>query len=378
MKYNYIIVGAGLSGCVIAERIATQLNKTVLLIDKRNHIGGNCYDKLNEEGILVHQYGPHWFHTNDKSIFSYLSAFTDWRLHEHKVRTSVDNMLLPIPINRDTINQLYKMKLGSPEEVQLFYDSVRIKEIVHPQNAEEMIISQVGYDLYEKFYKNYTIKQWNVHPKELHASITARIPIRTNTDDRYFTDTYQGVPKHGYTEMFKRMINHKNITVALDTDFANINTLASFNQVIYTGPIDTFFDYSFGALPYRSLRFEHKTINQEFYQECQQINYPNDFGYTRIVEWKHATGQKHAKTSITMEYPCKWEPGKEPFYAVQTQESDLLYKKYRAAADELRTVKFCGRLADFKYYNMDQVIGRALTFFKKEIVSSMLNRQLSI
>lgn len=367
MQYNFLIVGAGLSGCVIAERIATQLNKKVLLIDKRDHIGGNCYDKQDVEGILIHQYGPHWFHTNDKAIFSYLSTFTDWHLHEHKVKTSVDNMLLPIPINRDTINQLYKMQLGSPEEVQLFYDSVRVKGIVHPQNAEEMIIGQVGYDLYEKFYKNYTIKQWNVHPKELHASVTARIPVRTNTDDRYFTDTYQGIPKDGYTEMFRRMTNHKNITVALNTDFSSISTLAHFNKVVYTGPIDCFFNYAFGALPYRSLQFEHKTIDQEFYQVCQQVNYPNDFGYTRIVEWKHATGQKHAKTSITMEYPCKWEPGKEPFYAVQTPDSEILYKKYKTAADKLTTVKFCGRLADFKYYNMDQVIGRALTFFKKEL-----------
>jgi UDP-galactopyranose mutase len=372
MRYNFLIVGAGLSGCVLAERIATQLNKTVLLIDKRDHIGGNCYDKPDAAGILVHQYGPHWFHTNDKDIFSYLSAFTDWHLHEHKVKTSVENMLLPIPINMDTINQLYNMQLRHPEEVQQFYDSVRVKGIVHPQNAEEMIISQVGYDLYNKFYKNYTIKQWDVHPKRLNASITARIPIRTNQDDRYFTDTYQGVPKNGYTEMFRKMINHKNITLALQTDF---NTLsANFNQMIYTGPIDTFFQHQFGALPYRSLRFEHKTINQEFYQECQQVNYPNDFAYTRIVEWKHATGQQHPQTSITMEYPCKWEQGKEPFYAVQTKESGLLYNKYRKEADKLRSVKFCGRLADFKYYNMDQVIARAFTFFKKELCSPYIRK----
>lgn len=365
MRYHYLIVGAGLTGCVIAERIATQLNKRVLLIDRRDHIGGNCYDRTDDAGILVHQYGPHWFHTNDKDIFSYLSRFTEWRRHEHIVKTFVNDQLLPIPINMDTLNRLYHLDLQTPEEVQAFYDSVRDKDIIHPRNAEEMIVSQVGYDLYNKFYKNYTIKQWELHPRQLHPSITARIPVRTNRDPRYFTDTYQGVPLEGYTAMFRRMLDHPNITTATDTDFSQVPVC--YNEVIYTGPIDSFFSHMYGALPYRSLRFEHQTLDREYYQSCQQVNYPNDFKYTRVVEWKHATGQQHKKTSIMREYPVKWELGIEPFYAVQTEESGALYQRYRKEAQKLGAVKFCGRLADFKYYNMDQVIARAMMFVKKEI-----------
>jgi UDP-galactopyranose mutase len=370
MKCDYLIVGAGFSGCVLAERISSQLDKRVLIVEKRDHIGGNCYDYYNSDGILVHKYGPHWFHTNDAGVFAYISRFTQWRHHFHKVKACVDGMKLPFPINMDTINGLYGMKLTSPEEVQQFYDSVRVKEIVNPANAEEMIISQVGWDLYNKFYKHYTKKQWQLDPKELKGSITARVPVRTSRDDRYFTDTYQGLPKHGYNELFRKMTTHSKISILLQVDYKEVLDSIAFDQMIYTGPIDSFFDHTFGRLPYRSLRFEHETLDVENYQDCQQVNYPKDFDFTRVLEWKHATGQRHHKTTITREYPCSPDEINDKFYPVLTGESEQLLRKYQEEAARLKNVKFCGRLADFKYYNMDQVIARALSVFEKDICGS--------
>ncbi len=364
--FDYLIVGAGFSGSVLAERIACQLNKTVLLVDRRDHIGGNAYDGYNDAGILYHKYGPHWFHTNDKKVFDHLSRFTDWRFHYHRVRSSVDGLLVPFPVNRDTLNILYGLKLESPEGVQSFYDQVK-KEIKNPANSEEMVISQIGVPLYEKFFKGYTIKQWDIQPKDLAASVTARIPVRTNGDDRYFTDTYQGVPKNGYTELFKKMLAHSNISVLLQTDYRKIINEVSFRKMIYTGPIDSFFDYRFGKLPYRSLRFEHETLNQEKYQDYQQINYPNEYDFTRIVEWKHATGQKSAQTTITREYSLAAEGDQEKYYPIPRSDNHDLFNKYKHEADKLDEVLFCGRLADYKYYNMDQVIARALMLFDQKI-----------
>ena len=364
--YDYLIVGAGFAGCVLAERIASQLDKKVLIVDRRNHIGGNAYDYYNEEGILIHKYGPHWFHTNDKKVFQYLSQFTEWRFHYHRVRASVDGMLLPIPINMDTVNKLYGMNLSSPKEVQRFYDSVR-EQIERPRNAEEMVISKVGRDLYEKFFLGYTLKQWEIHPRELDASVTARIPTRTNRDDRYFSDKYQGVPKHGYTKMFERMISHKNISILLKTNYRDILDIVKFNKMIYTGPIDEFFDFMHGKLPYRSLRFEHETIDVEYFQSVQQVNYPNEYDFTRIVEWKHATGQKHSKTTITREYSIAAKDHEEKFYPIPREQNRVLYQKYKEEAEKLNNVIFCGRLADYKYYNMDQIVARAIAIFNRKI-----------
>lgn len=365
--FDFLIVGAGFSGSVLAERIATQLNKRVLLVDRRHHIGGNAYDHFNEAGILVHKYGPHWFHTNDRKVFDYLSQFTEWRYHFHRVRTSVDGQLLPIPINMDTINQLYGMTLSSPTDVQAYFDSVRI-EIENPRNSEEVVVSQVGKDLYNKFFKGYTIKQWEVHPKDLSASVAGRIPTRTNRDDRYFTDKYQCIPKYGYTSLFNKMIDHPNISVLLNTDFRRIEHEIKFNKMIYTGPIDTFFDNSYGKLPYRSLRFEHETLNMEYFQSHQQINYPNEYDFTRIVEWKHATGQKHHLTTITKEYSYLADDISEKYYPIPMEENYFIFDKYKAQSQKMKSVFFCGRLADYKYYNMDQVVARALAIFEKQII----------
>jgi UDP-galactopyranose mutase len=364
--YDYVIIGAGFSGSVLAERIATELNLKVLVVDKRDHIGGNAYDYYNEHGILMHKYGPHWFHTNDKTVFDYLSRFTDWRLHFHRVRSSVDGTLVPIPINRDTIKLLYGKDMQSSEEVQAYYDQLKIP-IKHPSNSEEMITSQVGDELFNKFFKGYTIKQWGIEPKDLAASVTGRIPVRTNRDDRYFTDTYQGLPKLGYTEMFKKMLSHPNISIMLQTDYREIINEIKFKKMIYTGPIDSFFNYKFGKLPYRSLRFEHETFNQEKYQDFQQVNYPNEYDFTRIVEWKHATGQDSKVTTISREYSLAAEEGMEKYYPIPRDVNHQIFKKYKDESEKLKNVIFCGRLADYKYYNMDQIVARALTIFKQKI-----------
>jgi UDP-galactopyranose mutase len=366
--FDYLVVGAGFSGCVLAERIASQLDKLVLIVDIRDHIGGNAYDYYNEHGILVHKYGPHWFHTNDKHVFEYLSQFTEWRCHFHRVRACVDGLLLPIPINMDTINQLYGMNLHSPQEVQEFLDSVK-EDIPYPHNAEEMILSRVGRDLYHKFFLGYTLKQWATDPKKLDKSVAARIPIRTNRDNRYFSDTYQVMPRHGYTAMFKHMLAHKNISVLLKTDYRSIINVIPFNKLIFTGPIDSFFDWVHGKLPYRSVRSEHETHDMEYYQPTQQINFPNEYNFTRIIEWKHATGQKHLKTTITREYPQSAMDERDKYYPIPTVANDRLGRKYQQEASKLKTVIFLGRLAEYKYYNMDQVVAKALHTFQTRVTT---------
>ncbi|WP_207424002.1 UDP-galactopyranose mutase [Desertivirga brevis] len=364
--FEYLIVGAGYSGAVLAERIASQLNKKVLVVDKRDHIGGNAYDYYNEDGILVHKYGPHWFHTNDKSVFDYLSLFTEWRFHYHRVQTYVDGRLVPIPINLDTLNNLYNLNLTSSKDVQDYFDKVKI-DISKPMNAEEMVISQVGEDLYNKFFRGYTLKQWEIDPKNLAPSVTARIPTRTNRDDRYFTDKYQGIPKHGYTEMFKKILAHPNISLMLKTDYRDIINIIPYRTLIYSGPIDSFFNYKFGKLPYRSLRFEHETFNQNYYQSHQQVNYPNEYDFTRIVEWKHATGQRSDVTTITREYSLLATENLEKYYPIPCEENHNLFNRYNEEAEKCENVIFCGRLADYKYYNMDQVVARALMIFEKKV-----------
>ncbi|HEY0897515.1 MAG TPA: UDP-galactopyranose mutase [Sphingobacteriaceae bacterium] len=369
--FDYLIVGAGFSGCVLAERIATVLDKKVLIVDSRDHIGGNAYDYYNSEGILVHKYGPHWFHTNDRKVFGYLSQFTEWRYHYHKVKAFVDGQCVPMPINRVTLNMLYDLKLRSPEDVQGYYD--RVRQVVDtPRNAEEMVVGRIGLDLYHKFFRGYTLKQWEIDPRELDASVTARIPVRTNADDRYFTDTFQGIPIHGYTEMFKKMLVSPKISILLKTDYRSVVDCIRFNKMIYTGPIDSFFDHRLGKLPYRSLRFEHETLDMEYYQDCQQVNYPNDYDFTRIVEWKHATGQKSHLTTITREYSLLAEGDMEKYYPIPKHANHELFKKYKAEAEKLRSVVFCGRLADYKYYNMDQVVARSLMIFEKVIAANGL------
>jgi UDP-galactopyranose mutase len=358
--FDYLIVGAGFAGSVLAERLATQQNKRVLLVDRRNHIGGNAYDHYNEAGILVHRYGPHIFHTNSKEVFEYLSAFTEWRQYEHWVKASVDGQMLPIPINLDTINTLYGLNLTS-FEVEEFFHNVA-EQVDHVRTSEDVVVSTVGRELYEKFFKNYTRKQWGMDPSELDASVTSRVPTRTNRDRRYFTDTYQAMPLHGYTAMFERMLDHPNIHIMLNTDYREIEGEIPHKGMIYTGPVDEFFEECYGKLPYRSLEFKHETHYCEKYQDAPVVNYPNEHLYTRITEFKYLTGQEHPKTSIVYEYP---RAEGDPYYPVPKPENAEMYKKYKSLADAMPGVHFVGRLATYKYYNMDQVVAQALTVFKK-------------
>ncbi len=361
---DVLVVGAGFAGSVVAERLASAGRK-VLVIDRRSHIAGNAYDEKDESGVLIHRYGPHIFHTNSDEVFTYLSRFTAWRPYEHRVLASVDGQLLPIPINLDTVNRLYGLRLDE-EGLKQYFETIREpRETI--RTSEDVIVNTVGWDLYRKFYQGYTRKQWGLDPSELFASVASRVPVRTNRDDRYFTDKHQAMPKDGYTRMFARMLEHPGITFALGLDFRNIRQTAKARHIVYTGPIDEYFDHCFGKLPYRSLRFEHEQLaGVERYQPVGTVNYPNDHAYTRITEFKHLTGQVHPGTSIVREYP---QAQGDPYYPIPRPENDLLFKKYQALAEEEKGVTFVGRLAQYRYYNMDQVVGAALSVAKKILVS---------
>lgn len=286
--YDYLIVGAGFAGSILAERLGRAAGQKVLLVDVRPHIAGNAFDHYDAAGILVHKYGPHIFHTNSKEVFEYLSQFTEWRPYEHRVRALVDGQLLPIPINLDTVNRLYGLTLDSAGLEKYFAEvRERVEEI---RTSEDIVVSTVGRDLYEKFFRGYTRKQWGLDPSELGAQVTARIPTRTNHDDRYFGDTYQQMPLRGYTRMFENMLDHDNIDVQLSTDYRDLEGNVAYREMIYTGPIDEFFDFRYGKLPYRSLEFRFETHARPVFQSAPVINYPNDFDYTRVTEFKYLTG----------------------------------------------------------------------------------------
>ncbi|MBW4439908.1 MAG: UDP-galactopyranose mutase [Plectolyngbya sp. WJT66-NPBG17] len=358
--FDYLIVGAGFAGSVIAERLASQSGKKVLICDRRPHIGGNAYDHYNDAGILVHRYGPHIFHTNSREVFDYLSKFTPWRPYEHRVLASVDGLHLPIPINLDTINKLYGLNLTSFQVEEFFASVAEPKEYI--RTSEDVVVNRVGRELYEKFFRNYTRKQWGIDPSELDKSVTARVPTRTNRDDRYFTDTYQAMPLHGFTRMFENMLSHPNIKVMLNVDYREIQKVIPYREIVYTGPVDEFFDHRFGKLPYRSLEFKHETHDKPMFQAAPVINYPNEQPYTRVTEFKYLTGQEHPKTSIVYELP---QAEGDPYYPIPRPENAEIYKKYKAIADATPGVHFVGRLATYKYYNMDQVVAQALATYAK-------------
>ncbi len=309
--FDYLVVGAGFAGCVIAERLARVLGLKVLIIDKRPHIGGNAYDHYNDHGILVHKYGPHIFHTNSHQVFEYLSQFTEWRQYEHRVLASVDGQLVPMPINLDTINRLYGLNLNS-QQVDDFFKSMA-EPVAQVKTSEDVVVGKIGRELYEKFFRNYTRKQWGLDPSELDATVTSRVPVRTNRDDRYFSDIYQAMPLHGYTRMFENMLDHPNIKIMLNTGYQEVRDIVPYRETVYTGPIDEFFDYEFGKLPYRSLIFKHETHNRSTYQNAPVVNYPNEHPYTRITEFKYLTGQEHPRTSIVYEFPVA---DGDPYYPV--------------------------------------------------------------
>lgn len=363
MQYDIIIVGAGISGATLAERYATQLNKKVLILEKRDHIGGNCYDYYNEDGILVSKYGAHIFHTEYEDVWEYVNRFSKWRSYTHKVLSQVDGKLVPVPVNITTINTLFGLDLNNEQEMREWL-AHEIVQIDHPQNSEESALSRVGRQLYEKMFHNYTKKQWDMEPSQLDASVLDRIPVRYSFDDRYFSDKYQAMPEAGYTKVFESMLDHPNISVQLSTDyFAVKDTLEEYETLFFTGPIDQFFSYKFGKkLQYRSLKFVNETYHQEYFQSNSVINYPNEEAFTRIVEYKHLTGQKSTKTTIAKEYPT-WEG--EPYYPVPSPENKALYEEYKKEAEkeENSHIHFVGRLANYKYFNMDQAFKNALDLF---------------
>jgi UDP-galactopyranose mutase len=358
--FDYLIVGAGFAGSVLAERLAVGSGKRVLIIDKRNHIAGNAYDHHNQDGVLIHKYGPHIFHTNSHEVFNYLSKFTQWRQYQHRVLASVDGQLLPLPINLDTINKLYGLNLNAFELKDFFNKVAEPREKI--VTSEDVVVSKVGRELYEKFFRNYTKKQWDLDPSELDASVTSRVPIRYNRDGRYFSDIYQAMPTHGYTRMFEQMLDHPNIKIMLNTDYQEVVDMVPYREVIFTGPVDEYFDFVYGKLPYRSLQFQFETLNEEQHQPVAVINYPNEYPYTRVTEFKHLTGQQHLKTTLVYEYPTI---NGDPYYPIPRPENAQLYARYHSLAKKKRGVHFAGRLATYKYYNMDQVVAQALKLYSK-------------
>jgi UDP-galactopyranose mutase len=358
--FDYLIVGAGFAGAVLAERLARGLGKKVLIIDRRRHIAGNAYDCHDAHGILIHRYGPHIFHTNSAEVFGYLSRFTEWRQYQHRVRCCVDGRLVPMPINLDTLNELYGLNL-TPTTMREFLAGVAEKRETIA-TSEDVVLSQVGRELYEKFFRGYTRKQWGLDPAELDAQVTARVPVRFNRDDRYFTDTYQAMPAHGFTRMFENMLDHPNIQIMLQADYREVAEQVHFSNLIFTGPIDEFFDYRFGPLPYRCLEFKHETHAKPVFQSAPVVNYPNEYAYTRITEFKYLTGQEHPMTSVVYEFP---KAEGDPYYPIPRPDNAALYKRYQALAAETPDVHFVGRLGTYRYYNMDQVVAQALTLFGK-------------
>lgn len=386
LECDTLIVGGGFSGLTLAERLTTQLAQRCIVVEKRNHIGGNAYDHYDSHGVLLHTYGPHYFRTNSDRIRAYLSQFTDWHHVQYKVLSYTDGQYWSFPINLRTFEQL----LGRPsttEEMEAWLEEHRVP-VEHPANSEEVIVSQVGRELYERFFEGYTLKQWKRHPRDLDASVCGRIPIRTNRDDRYLREDFQALPAEGYTRMFERMVQAcgDRIEIRLETDYRDILPHVSFDRMVYTGPIDEFFDHRFGRLPYRSLRFEpesftpHQLAQREsisgrkgFWQPEMQVNYPNSEDFTRIVEIKHATGQACENSTIVREYPADFGPGDEPYYPIPAPDTALLYERYRALSEDPAAVaaaigthapvSFIGRLATYRYYNMDQVVGMALAEF---------------
>lgn len=363
--YDLLIVGAGPVGCVIAERAAKLKGWHVLVIDKRPHIAGNCYDFYHESGLLTHAYGPHYFRTNKTELIDYLSQFTDWIEGNYFVKSMVDGRLYPFPINLTTLEMFFNVGGLTPESAELLLEKKRIPH-EKPENSEEFVLSRVGIEIYEAFYLNYTIKQWDKKPSELDASVCGRVPIRMNRDERYVDHTYQRTPKDGFTAMFGKMLDSPLIDVHLETDFKAVRHVVKPRvATIYCGPLDEYFDNRLGKLPWRSLRFEFVPQEQEFVQPCVQINYPNDHAYTRTVEIKHVTQQQHPHSLVTYEYPCAEG---DPYYPIPAQENRDLYTRYWALAEEetlKNNVYFSGRLAQYKYIDTDVAIEIGLNTFNR-------------
>jgi UDP-galactopyranose mutase len=373
-RFDWLIVGAGLSGATLAERIASQLGQRVLVVDRRAHVAGNAYDATDEAGVRVHEYGAHIFHTSSEQVWRYLAGFTTWLPYEHRVLASVDGRLVPLPFNLNTIDALFPQaearRLGALLLANYGPDArvpvLRLLE--HPDPA----LTELGQFVYDKVFLNYTVKQWQLRPEELDRAVTGRVPVLVGRDDRYFRDPHQGIPTDGYTAMVRRMLGHPNITVQLGVAHTDLDV--EYRRMVYTGPIDEYFDHAWGRLPYRSLRFDTRTVATPRHQPVAVVNYPNEHDYTRIIEHRHFTPMDGPATTITYEYPQAHRPGEtEPLYPVPTPDTRVQYRRYATAAEELGgRVLFVGRLAHYRYYDMDQAVAHALQAFKQQVVGGEL------
>ena len=363
-KSNVVIVGAGPVGCVLANKISTELKLNCLIIEKRNHIGGNCFDKKNNKGVLYHKYGPHYLRFKNKKIFNFLSKFTEWIPGEYVVKSVVNNKLYPFPINLDTLESFFNVKFKNKNEALRFIKKKKIK-VKNINNSENLILSKLGKEIYDSFYKNYTIKQWGIHPKKLSNTIAGRVPIRFNRNPYYVNEKMKFMPKAGFTKMFKNMINNNKIKIKLNTDFFKIRNQVRYTDfLIYTGTPDRFFDYKYGKLNWRSLKFKFQTFKKNLIQKSVQYNFPNDYKFTRKVEIKHVTKQKTPYTIISKEFP---QSKGEPYYPIINNKNLSIFAKYQKLIEENKAnnIYFEGRLAQYKYFNTDEVIERALTLFNQ-------------
>jgi len=373
LKISYLIVGSGLAGSVLAERIANVLKKEVLILEKRNHVGGNVYDFKDENGILIHKYGPHAFHTNNKRVWDYLSQFTEWYPYFHKVLAVIDGIKVPLPFNLNSIYKVFPLKLAGELEEKLTskYGYNKKIPILELKKEEDPSLKFLAQYIYEKVFLGYTLKQWGVSPDKIDPSVTARVPVYISRDDRYFQDKYQGIPKDGYTKMIERMLDHPKIKIELETDFFKVKDKIKYDFLIYTGPIDEFFEFKYSKLPYRSLYFSFENYPVETFQEVAQVNYPENYDFTRITEFKHFLPfRKSHNTTIAFEYPCEYTPKEnEPYYPVPNEENKTIYNKYKRLVQSLSNTVFIGRLAEYKYYNMDQIVARALEVFYNRLIN---------
>lgn len=368
MKVDWLIVGAGFTGATVAERLATELNQKVLVIDRRFHIGGNAYDYFDAAGLMVHKYGPHIFHTYSKTVWDYLSRFTEWRPYYHHVLAVVEGKKVPLPFNLNSLASLFPDRYARKLEDLLVrtYGYGRKIPILRLRDHSNPDLRWLADYVYQNVFASYTQKQWELTPEQLNESVTARVPVYVSKDNRYFQDTYQAMPRQGYAELFQRMLSHPNIRLLLNCDYREIEGDIQFKRMLFTGPVDAFFDFRHGRLPYRSLRFEVSTLDQDCHQEVGTVNYPNEYDFTRITEQKYLTGQRSSKTTLVTEYPSPFIPGvNEPYYPVPQEANDHTYALYRREIESLSgKVLFAGRLADYKYYNMDQAVARALHVFQ--------------
>ena len=369
---KWVIVGAGFTGAVLAEQIASRLDQDVLVIDRRDHIGGNAYDYPGPHGLLVHRYGPHIFHTNSENVWRYLSRFTRWRPYYHRVLAMVEGNALPVPFNLNSIAGAFPPYLATEISRRLIaaYGFGKKVPVLKLRETDDPELALIANYVYDNVFRNYTFKQWNLTPEQLDPGVTARVPIFLSRDDRYFQDRYQAMPADGYTAMFERLLDHPRIKIALRTDHKSLGGRHADARMIFTGPIDEYFDYAQGPLPYRSLRFELREAAEPFVQAVGTVNYPNEFDFTRITELKHLTGQKSAATLLVEEYPEAYVPGtNEPYYPIPTPDTARALKPYQEMARSLHgKVWFAGRLGDYAYYNMDQACARALAMFEKSVL----------